>query len=166
MGKHGWYECVWSIKHIRNGKIIYQEQKKNILTDEGEKAIGEVFFRDKGSTFLPDAFYIGLYRGSISESTVLATVPNEPSGNNYSRQSIERSVVGWPTIEKHEGDWRWISKEVSLTASGGNIGPVSGAFLSTSLGNTGSLIGAVAMKVERTVIAGDSIAFQLRAKLK
>lgn len=167
MGKHSWYECVWSIKHIRDGKIIYQEEKKNILVDEGEKLIGEVVFRDKASTFIPtDTFYIGLYRGSISESTVLATVPNEPSGNGYERLPVERSAVGWPTMEQHEGDWRWVSKEVSLTASGGDIGPVNGAFLGTSLDNTGSLIGAVAMKVNRTCIAGDSFAFQLRAKLK
>ncbi len=167
MGKHSWYECIWDIEHIRNGKIIYQEQTKNILVDEGEKAIGEVFFRDKAAIYIPsDTFYIGLYRGSVSESTTLSTIPNEPSGNGYGRESIERSAVGWPTVELHEGDWRWVSKQVSITASGGSIGPVSGAFLGTSLDNAGLLIGAVAMAVERTVIAGDTIAFQMRAKLK
>jgi len=59
-----------------------------------------------------------------------------------------------------------VSKEIELTASGGNIGPVNGAFIATTLDNSGSLIGAVAMAVERTVLAGDRILFQIRAKHK
>ena len=69
-------------------------------------------------------------------------------------------------MEKHDGDWRWISKELTLTASEGNIGPISGAFLCTSLDNLGSLIGAIATAVERTVLPGDKIIFTLRVKLK
>jgi len=116
--------------------------------------------------FAGDYFYIGLYKGSVAESTVLSTIPNEPSGNGYSRLSVERSDVGWPIIEKHEGDWRVVSKELELTASGGNIGPVGGAFVCTSSDNSGVLIGAIAMAVERTIKPGDKIVFQIRAKQK
>jgi len=165
--KHEWWECIWDIKHVRDGRVIWEMEHGNILVDEGEKAMGEVFFRNKGSLYLPgDVFYIGLSKGSISESTILATIPNEPTGNGYQRLQVERDNIGWPTMEQHEGDWRWISKELTLSASGGSIGPVDGAFLCTSLDNSGALIGAVAMPVERTVPAGDKIIFQLRAKLK
>ena len=161
-------EQYWDIRHIRNGKVIYEElDKQNIVVDSGEKAILDVFYRKKDILyFAGDYFYIGLYNGSISESTILTNVPNEPSGNGYVRTQVERSDVGWPTIEKHEGDWRVVSKEIELTASGGNIGPVSGAFVCTSLDSSGVLIGAVAMAVERTVKPGDKIIFQVRAKQK
>lgn len=159
---------TWDIQHIRDGKVIYEELgKKNIIVDEGEKAILDVFYRKNDALyFADDYFYIGMYRGSISESTILTTIPNEPSGNGYSRLSVERSDVGWPTIEQHEGDWRVISIELELTASGGNIGPVSGAFVCTSLDNSGVLIGAIAMAVEITIQAGDKIIFRIRAKQK
>lgn len=166
MGK--FLEQLWDIKHIRNGRVIYEEKDKhNIVPDEGEKAILETFYRGKASIYLPNnKFYIGLYKGSIGELTTLATIPNEPSGNGYSRLEVVRSPVGWPTIEKHEGDWRVVSKELELQASGGNIGPVNGAFIATTSDNTGALIGAVAMAVERTILAGDKILFQVKAKHK
>lgn len=163
---HG-LEQIWKIRQIRNGKVIYEEVKKNIIPDEGEKAKVDTFYRNNGSLYFGAAmFYVGLYKGSISESTTIHTIPNEPSGNGYTRQSIERSSVGWPTIEKHEGDWRVVSKTVTITASGGSIGPVSGAFLCTSSDNTGVIIGAVAFSIERTIPAGDKIEFQIRSKQK
>jgi len=163
---HG-LEQIWTIRQIRNGKVIYEETKKNIIPDEGEKALVDTFYRKNDSLyFAADLFCIGLYRGSISEATTIHTIPNEPSGNSYSRQPIERSSVGWPTIEKHEGDWRVVSKTVTITASGGDIGPVSGAFLCTSSDDSGVLLGAVAMTIVRTIPAGDKIEFEIKAKQK
>jgi len=171
MSKHKFYECIWNIKCLdKNKKLLWEEKHPNILVDQGEKALLDVFFRGKDNLYFSDTvnpkFYIGLYKGTVSESTILATIPNEPSGNGYSRLACERSDVRWPTIEKNEGDYRVVSKELSLTASGGSIGPINGAFIGTSLDNSGSLIGAVAMVIERTVLVGDTIIFQLRTKLK
>ena len=159
----------WDIRHIRNGKVIYEEKNKpNILVDEGEKAIIDVFYRKNAVLyFAADMFYIGLYKGTVSESTILTTIPNEPSGFGYARLQCERSNVGWPTIEKDgNNNWRVISKWLELTAVGGNIGPVSGAFICTSLDNSGALMGGVAMAVERTVLPGDKIQFRVRALQK
>lgn len=168
MYKHSWYDCRWEIKHIRKGKILWEViDKKNLLTDEGERVLVDTFFRDNSSTYFATAnFYIGLYNGIVFEGTRLATLPGEPNGNGYSRQACERSSIGFSTLEQDEGDWRVISKELSLTATGGSIGPINGAFIGTSLDNTGALIGAVAMGVTRTILAGDLITFQLRIKIK
>jgi len=171
MGKHNFYEALWNIKHIRDGKVIWEiKDKKNILCDEGEKAIVDTFFRGNAATYFGVTdFYIGLYNGTISEATKLTNIPSEPSGitgMGYSRQKCERSSIGFPTLEQDDGNWRVVSKEIELIATGGDIGPVNGAFLGTSLNNTGSLIGAIAMGVERTVVAGDKIIFQMRIKLK
>lgn len=163
---HG-LEQIWTSRQIHDGEVLWTETKKNIIVDEGEKALVDTFYRANSALyFATDYFYVGLYRGSVSESTILSTIPNEPSGDGYSRTAIARSVVGWPTIEKHENDWRVVSDTITLTASGGNIGPVNGAFLCTSIDNTGVLIGAVAMTVSRTIPAGDKIEFLVRAKQK
>jgi hypothetical protein len=163
---HG-LEQIWTIKQIHNGEVIWIEEKKNIIPDEGEKALVDTFYRANSALYFASAyFYVGLYKGSINESTILATIPGEPSGNGYARTAVERSEIGWPTIEQHEGDWRVVSKTLTITASGGSIGPVDGAFLCTSLNNTGVLIGAVAMSVSRTIPAGDKIEFTVKAKQK
>jgi len=160
-------EQIWVIRQVRNNIVIFEKEIKNIIPNEGEKAIVDTFYRNNGALyFSTETFYVGLYNGSIGESTILSTVPGEPVGHGYSRQAIERSEVGWPTIELDDNDWRVVSKTVSITAVGGSIGPVTGAFLCTSLDNTGVLTGAVAMSVSRTIPAGDKIEFVIRAKQK
>ena len=163
---HG-LEQIWTMSQIRNGRVLWTETKKNIIPDEGEEAFVDTFYRNNAASyFAADTFYVGFYYGSVGESTILTTIPNEPSGNGYARVAVERSNVGWPTKEFHENDWRVVSKTITITASGGDIGPINGAFLCTSSNNTGALIGAVAMKVSRTIPAGDKVEFTIRAKQK
>jgi hypothetical protein len=166
--KHEWYECIWCIRCFdKNGGLVWKEERSNILVDEGEKAVVDTFFRKNDSTyFASDNFWTGLCKGSISEETTLVTVPNEPSGYGYSRLQIERSNVGFPTLDQYEGHWRVTTKEVELTAVGGDIGPINGAFLCTSSDNSGVLIGAVAIDPERTILAGETIYFQLKMRQK
>ena len=155
-------EQIWKVRQYHKGKVVYEETKKNIIVDEGEKAFVDVFYRGNSSLYFAATplFYVGLYQGSVSEATVLTTIPNEPTTGAYVRQSIARSTAGWPTIEKHENDWRVVSTQVTFTATGGTIGPVSGAFLCTSLDNSGVLMGALSMAFERTIPAGDVIEFE------
>lgn len=163
------YECRWDVKQWRNGKVIWElSDHKNLLVDEGERSILDTFFRDEGASYFPATdFYAGFYNGNVSELTVLSSLPSEPSvANGYSRQVIERSPTGFPTIEKHDGDWRVVSKTLTWAASGGNIGPINGSFLGTSNDNTGTLIGSLTFGVERTIIVGDSFTAALKIKLK
>jgi hypothetical protein len=162
------WSCIWNLRHIHNGLMIWQESVHNLLTTEGNKAITDVFMRASDTVYFPFTnFWVGLYRGSISKVTVLATIPGEPSGYGYARSVIERSSIGFPTMEiDGDGDWRAVSKEVTITAAGGSIGPIDGGFLGTSLNNTGSLIGVVATCVQRTMLAGDSLIIQLKVKIK
>jgi len=75
--------------------------------------------------------------------------------------------VGFPTLEVDSEDyWRVVSKELTITASGGSIGPVDGAFLCTSSGSSGTLIGTIATGVQRTILAGDSMIAQLMIRFK
>ena len=162
------WDCRYDIIHYdKEGNVLWEMlDKHNVLTDEGERAIGEVFFRGDTSYFPVTDFFVGLYNGVISESSTLTNIPNEPTVAGYARLQLERSPVGFPTVEQHNGDWRWVSKDLTIEATGGEIGPISGAFLCTSSDNNGSLIGAVAIGVSRTIQQGDYLVIRIRPKLK
>lgn len=162
------WNCVWHFKHIRDGNIIWEFENHNLLMKEGGKALVDIIMRNKDSLYFIDTdFYVGMYRGSVSRSTVLATIPGEPTSNGYARQICERSVVGFPTLEVDEDDyWRVVSKEITFTATGGSIGPIDGAFLCTSADSTGTLIGSIATGVQRTILSGDSMIVQLKIRIK
>ena len=162
-GRHLWYDATWNLKHIRNGEVIWEETKRNALLNEGEENMLRTYFRAES---LPPAFYVRLCNDTLVETDTLSTVLNEPSGNGYAPYLLERSTVGWPTIEEDAGDFRVISKMITFTAIGGSIGPVSTAYLATTLNNTGKLIAANGLSIVRTILAGDSLQGTIRIKLQ
>jgi len=163
--KHLWFDNVWTIQHKRNGKVIWEESGRNGLADEGEEAILEVYFRNDAS-YVPTEFYVRLCNDTLVETDTLITVLNEPAGTyGYAAQLLERSSIGFPTKELSEGDYRIVSKELTFTASGGDIGPVTTAYLSTTSNNTGKLIAFRSLSLTRTVIDGDEMVVQMRIKL-
>jgi len=165
MGKHLFYDAEWVIKLIRNGQVIWEDVGKNALADQGEEAILESFFRGD-ATYTPTQFYVRLCNDTLTETDVLSSVLNEPSGNGYSAQLLERSTTGFPTKELHDGDYRIVSKELTFTASGGQIGPVITAYLATTSDNSGILLAYRSLSMTRTILDGDSMTVQMRIKLK
>ena len=165
MSKHKFYEGIWTIQHVREGKVIWEEVKKNALVDEGEQLIADTFFRALNT---PASFWLRLYNGSFTEASTLATASTFEMviANGYTAMNVERSVVGFPTLEQHDGDWRVVSKEVIFTASGGQIGPLNTAILATSVGNTGKLLAYMALSVSRTLVDGDSLLVTFYIKFK
>lgn len=160
---HPFYEGIWDLKHIRNGEVIWEDSVHNDLVDEGEQNMLQVYFRN---TDEPSSFYLRLAYDSIRETDTLSLIENEPSGNGYAAVAVPRSAAGFPTLEKHEGDYRVISKTCTFTASGGVIGPVNVMYLATSSDNTGKLIAAISLSVSRTLQSGDSLQATLKIKLK
>ena len=165
MKKHGFYQSIWNIKYISKGKTIWSIEKQNALADQGEETILETVFR-KNSTYTPSAYYVRLCNSNLIETDVLIGISNEPSGNGYSPQLIEASTTGFPTKDTFEGDYRLISKEVVFTASGGDIGPVSTMYLSTTNDNSGKLFAFLSLPMIRTILNGDSMIVQFEVILK
>jgi len=161
---HPWYEGMWHLRYVSDGKTLWEEDIQNTLVNEGEKNVLNSYFRNTES---PTTFYARLCRDSLIESSTLNTISNEPSSTyGYAPCTIERSATGWPTIEVDSLDWRVVSKEISWTASGGDIGPVNTCFLATSSDNTGLLIAYLNLPVERTILDGDTLYAYLRVKAK
>lgn len=163
MGKHNWYDCTWEIVCKRNGETIWSESGKNSLLDEGERAMLTTYFRGADQ---PTQFYVRLCNDVLLETDSLVDVKNEPSGNGYEPQLIERSEIGWPVIELNDGDWRLTSKLITFAAVGGDIGPFNTAFLATTSDNTGKIVCAKAFSTSRTISVGDLFEFQIKPKLK
>ena len=165
--KHKWFDSIWNIKVVdKQGKIVWEDEGKNSLTDEGEEAMIETFFR-AAAGYTPSAFYIRLCNDTLTETDTLTTVAGEPvSTYGYVGQLVERTTVGFPTKELSDGDYRLISKEVTFTAVGGDIGPVTTAFLATTNDSTGKLVAFRALQVTRTITDGNSAIIAFRVKVK
>ena len=72
--KLGW-NCVWNVKHIRDGKVIWTFEDRNLLVAEGAKALVDTLFRaNDAAYFATTDFWVGVYRGGVSKSTRLATI--------------------------------------------------------------------------------------------
>lgn len=166
MHKHVWYDSIWDIRHLDSrGNVLWKESKHNDLVDEGERSIIMTYFRAQE---VPSAFYARVAYDSISLSDSLANIQNEPpSAFGYAPQLLERSSVGFPTIEQNEGDWRVVSKQITFTANlTGNWGKVNVLFLATTSDNLGKLVACVPLSMTRIINAGDSLVATIRIKLR
>lgn len=152
---------VGSPEHLE--ALADQAFSPNALADEGEQSMLDVYLR--GAT-APTAFYIALYNDTPGDTDTLASLTGEPSGNGYSRQLVERSGTGWPTLALDSGDFRAVSSTETFTASGGSIGPVTYACLVTAAsGTSGLLIAYNALSTSRTLASGESLDVTYRIKL-
>jgi len=158
------YNSVWIVRHIRDGKVIWEDEKPNSLVQEGEESILETYFLN-GATYIPTEFYVRLCNDDLLITSTLSTVSDEPVGNGYDPQLLERSGQGFPTKELSGGIFRIVSKVISFTADGGSIGPVRTAYLSTTSDNTGKLIAFRGLTLPRTVLSGDTMTLQFRIEL-
>jgi len=171
----------WDVKHIRNGEVIWEEKyKHNSLANQGASAILQVFYQKASSVVIggntyaaPTNFYVRLCNYTPVVSDTLITIQNEPRSNFYGAQAVPASTAGFPTIDSApDGNPRLTSIVSTFTASGGNIGPVTTAYLATTGGttnlstgvftpdNTGLLIGFLPLSIQRTIINGDSMTYQ------
>lgn len=91
------YTSVWDVVH-RNigGDVLWQGESRNSRFDEGNKLELDVFFR---GAVAPSDFYIRLFNDTPIKADTLGTIASEPVGNGYAAQLIERSSVGWPTLD-------------------------------------------------------------------
>ena len=156
---------MWTVRHRdAEGRLLWAGFGHNMLHDEGEKFILDVAFSEAQS--VPSAYYIGLdARTSLAEADTLASLSGEPSGNGYARQAVNSDGTDF-TIEQISGDWQAKTKTVTFTASGGQIGPVTKAFLCTvASGTSGKLIQSVALSQSRTLQSGESLNVSMYLRL-
>lgn len=164
MTKHKFFEGVFNFKVLNPmGRILYEITKRNNLADEGESVMLDSFFRAQNT---PATFYLRLARCVAIDTSTLSSLTGEPSGYGYAAAELARSVVGWPTLEMDDGDYRVVSKEITWTAAGGDIGPVNLLYLATTSDNVGKLVSYLALPTDVTITDGGSGIATYRIKLK
>lgn len=157
--------AIWDIRHYsKDGELLFGQVAHNMLHDEGEEFIVDVVFDETQS--VPANYYIGLdARASLAEADALTDLVSEPSGNGYAREAVASDNTDF-TNSQDSGDWQALTKTVTFTASGGSIGAVTKAFLTTvSTGTAGVLISSVALSQSRTLADGESLDVSMYIKL-
>jgi hypothetical protein len=153
----------WNVQHIRNGNVIWEENyKHNSLANEGASMILKLVYQNQSSLIdAPANFYVRLCNYSPVVTDTLATIQSEPSGNGYVAQTVPASTAGFPVTDvAPDGNPRLTSAVITFTADGGDIGPVTTAYLATTIDNTGLLVAFLPLSMQRTILDGDSMTYQ------
>jgi hypothetical protein len=143
--------------------LIWEDEQRNLLHDEGEIALLSAYFATTmtGYGASPGTLYVGLdNRVAVDETDQLADLENEPSTNGYARVAVDCAGDGatgeWVITQPAQA---YQAKTIALvfTASGGSWGPVSKGFLCTSADASGKLISTVPLSMSRTPGDGETI---------
>ena len=154
----------YNFRHYdKNGNLLYNSGwLPNQVSDDGFELIYDVFFR--GAT-APTGFSIGLAKVPISQDDSLDDV-TEITGTSYSRQTVERSAVGFPTLALDSGDMQIVSKEVVFENTGETAWDgATDAFLVADLA-TDVLVCWRALSSTRTLQPGDKLNVTMKIKGK
>lgn len=150
------YDRDWNLKWV--------DDAHNALTNEGQYMFLDVVLRDGTD---PTTFYIRLFNDTPVKTDAISNLTGEPAGTyGYAAAEVTRgsTASGWPTLEIDTADEMATSKTVTFTASGGVIGPVTYACLTSSTDSSGKLIAYGQLSTSRTLQDGDSL--QVTYKMK
>lgn len=139
------------------------EQKwvENYLSDGGEQAILDVFFRN-GT--MP-SMYIALVIGDPGETGTPATM-TETAGTGYARILLNRNTTDFPTLALDSGDYKVTSAAKVFTAGGTwTAGITHMAIVTSASGTTGSILAVQALSATRNPVNTDTITCTFATKL-
>jgi hypothetical protein len=160
----GWFPAA---HYNSRGELIWAGVAFNALANEGEQSILSVYFR---AGTAPTGFYLRLYNttptGTSTLSTLASSEPATANGYNPANNSLARNSTDWPTLALVSSHYEVTSKTVSITASGGTIGPVTNVGLASTSDNTGILVSFAALSTTRTLQAGDTLQMTKKVRLQ
>lgn len=158
------FHAYFVVRHFdAQGRLLWADLSHNMVHDQGEEFICQVVYSQVQS--VPENYYVGLdNRGSLAEADTLASLSGEPSGNGYARVAVASDATDF-TVSQEGGDWQAKTKLCNFTADGGSIGPVSKAFIATSIDGSGKLIQSNALSQSRTLSAGESLDVTMFCKM-
>lgn len=139
-----------------DGKIVNDFWTRNSLANEGEYYMLDATYRQATQA---TNFYVRLYYNTTPTvtSTLTSLSSYEVSGNGYSAQTLQANSTGFPTLALNGSHERVVSAEVTFTASGGSMGPISYLALATSTDTSGKLILYTPLPVIVTVASGNTL---------
>ena len=160
----------WDVQHIRNGKVIWEmKHAKNAIANQGAEAILEYVYRSDLS-YKPTIFYVRLCNYSPLVADDLTKIQLEPTQGlyGYNPQPITLDLTGFIAKDTApDGNIRLKSAQVVFANTDlvGSIGPVTTAYIATTVNNTGKLWAYLPLAMTRTILAGDAMTYQFYAEL-
>lgn len=147
-----------------DGSVAFEEDfQLNLLADEGEESIINVYFREQSNP----SKYLALLSAAPGETTTMATMTETqtPGSGGYARQQILNTDWAAPSLD---------SGDMQSAASQKTFGPCATsawtvayvALVTTSTGTGGKFIAAVQLSTTTTVAVGQSFLYTLAAKLQ
>jgi len=150
-----------------DGALKWSESRSNALANEGEYSILDTYFRGAAA---PAGYYLRLYNTTPGLTSTLATLsasePATANGYNPANQGLAKNTTDWPSLSLVTSHYEVTSKTVTITASGGTIGPVTYAAIATSSDNTGKLVAYAPLSATRTLQVGDSLQITYKVRLQ
>lgn len=165
-------ELIWASKlgeieqGVRQGskaehKILREQSyTHNFLTDGGESAMLDVFFRAGAAP----TFYFALYNATPAETSTMA-LTTEVTGTGYARISVARNATDFPSLTLDAGDFKVTSATKTFSATGPWTSATHLALVSTASGTSGTLYAIVPLSGTRVLASGDSLNVSFGVKL-
>ena len=153
------YKNIWTFRLTdKDGKVLYEEQGPNNLTQLGQGWIMKSAFQKSNSS---DRLFLRLANQVLAQDDLISDITTEPVGNGYTPQELTRDTVGFPSDTIVDTYAVLSSKSVEWTAAGGSIGQVSIAFLATSDNilipdTAGQLLAYKELPVAQTILSGNT----------
>ena len=127
----------------------------NEVVSEGLEYMLETAFTEVQS--VPVNFYIGLCEdAAIAEDAVLADLTELAVADGYARETVASDGTDFTEAATGTNDRKVTTKTVTFSASGAWNG-VEHTFMGTTIDDSGKLICAAALSVERFLVNGDSL---------
>jgi hypothetical protein len=156
----------WTVTYKNSkGEVLWKEENlENTLANQGISSLLEYFYRGNAKYAPSNGFFVRLCNYVPQVTDTLASISSyEPSGNGYSAQLVtaDKTATGFlnATSDVNGSTLTITSKTVTFTAAGGNIGPVTTAFVATSSDNSGKLISYLPLALTRTILNTDSMEY-------
>ena len=157
---------VLNIQHIRNNKVLYEEQNiLNTLHGGGEEYILRVCFMNLD---ISSAYYLGMdNRSAIDVDDTLSTIAAlEPDGNGYVRSTLS-SASSFTLTTNTSGNHQVNSPIITFRATALDwTRSVKNLFLSTSSDSSGYLLASATLASTLPMTAGDMINVRLGLALR
>lgn len=149
---------IEAIHSDRDGKVLwYAENIPNIMHTQGQQFILTTLFAG-GS--IPGSYYVGLdNRSTVNQADTLANLVGEPTSFGYSRQTLSPQSGFTPMFDS--ANWTVLSNNLLFTATGGNIGPIQNAFLTTGSAMQGFLISTIQLPRSKTINNTETFSFRI-----
>lgn len=164
MGVRRFAEVRFRVLDAQGGAIQETDWIPNALMNEGERTVLDSFLRNQNN---PTTFYVRLFAkaASLTDSLKSMSDGGEPGGlAGYAPQQIERSTVGWPTLNNDGLNMAALSKVVTFGPATSTWPTVQTAVLSTSSDNTGFLIDATTLSQTRQLLSGQTLQAQFKVR--